>query len=507
MTAFVFSGCYVNEQGAVVIGTPPAAGQEEVLTAEGEATPEAVEEPGPFTMPGTVNTRSLRVRQGPSTDTPIVAGLRAGTEITITGRSADGAWLQIEVPDVGGNGWVSTEFVLPGGDIALLDLADGATEDVMTPAPEVTPEPTVPPTATPIPAQAQIDLVQTASAISDFSTLVTALEAAGLDEVLSGEGPFTVFAPTNAAFAALPAGALDALLADPQGALNDVLLFHVIPGRITAADIGDGLIVETAQVEPLVFAVDGDNITVNGASITLADVEASNGVIHVIDAVLVPSSVDVSALIEAQAAATPEPEAEATAAPVEEATPAPTEEAVEEATATPEPEAETTTAPVASGAPITLNVTDLLAVVNTGSPQSLRVREAPSTDAEIVWGARNGEYYAVTAQSEDGAWVGLAIPELAGAGWVSSEFVAVTEVTTLIPTLGSATVITSDGARLRVRNAPTTDAELTEYLEEGETYEVVAVTADGAWALINIPDVAGPSWIATEFVTIGAPVE
>ncbi|MCB0114044.1 MAG: hypothetical protein KDD84_08130, partial [Caldilineaceae bacterium] len=234
---------------------------------------------------------------------------------------------------------------------------------------------------------------------------------------------------------------------------------------------------------------------------------ASNGVIHVIDAVLVPSSVDVSALIEAQAAATPEPEAEATAAPVEEATPAPTEEAVEEATATPEPEAETTTAPVASGAPITLNVTDLLAVVNTGSPQSLRVREAPSTDAEIVWGARNGEYYAVTAQSEDGAWVGLAIPELAGAGWVSSEFVTVTEVTTLIPTLGSATVITSDGARLRVRNAPTTDAELTEYLEEGETYEVVAVTADGAWALINIPDVAGPSWIATEFVTIGAPVE
>ena len=505
LSAFVFSGCYVNEQGAIVIGTPPA-GEDVAGSPADDATPEAVEETGPVTMVGTVNTRSLRVRQGPNVDTPIVAGLRAGTAITITGRTADGAWLQIEVPDVGGNGWVSSEFVLPGGDIATLDLADGSAEDTMTPEPAATPAPTEEPTATAIPAQAQIDLVETASAISDFSTLVTAVDAAGLVEVLSGDGPFTVFAPTNDAFDALPAGALDALLADPQGALSQVLLFHVVPGRVNAADISDGLTLETAQGEELVFAVDGDSVTVNGVTIALADVEASNGVIHVIDAVLVPDAVDISAAIEAQAAATPEPAAEATTTPVaeEEATATPVAE--EEATATPEPEAEATTAPLTGGAPIRLNITDLLAVVNTGSPQSLRVREAPSTDAEIVWGARNGEYYAVTERSADGVWVGLAIPELGGVGWVSSEFVVVTEDLTLIPTLGSVTVATSDGARLRVRSAPSVDAELKEFLEGGETYEVVAVSEDGAWALINIPEVAGPSWIATEFVTIGAPV-
>ncbi|MBI1296100.1 SH3 domain-containing protein [bacterium] len=497
LSAFVFSGCYVNEQGAVVIGTPPTAGDDVTSPPADDATPEAVEEAGPVTMSGTVNTRSLRVRQGPTVDTPIVAGLRAGTEISITGRTADGAWLQIEVPDVGGNGWVSSEFVLAGGDIATLNLADGSVEDTMTSEPAATPAPTEEPTATAVPAQAQIDLVQTASAISDFSTLVTAVDVAGLVEVLSGDGPFTVFAPTNDAFNALPAGALDALLTDPQGALSQVLLFHVVSGRVNAADISDGLTVETAQGEELVFAVDGDSVTVNGVNITLTDVEASNGVIHVIDAVLVPDAVDISAAIAAPATSTPEAAAEATATPAAE----------EEATATPEPEAEATRAPLAVGAPIRLNVTDLLATVNTGSPQSLRVREAPSADADIVWGARNGEYYVATERSADGVWVGLAIPELGGVGWVSSEFVTITEDLTLIPTLGSVTVATSDGARLRVRSAPSAEAELKEFLEGGETYEVVAVSEDGAWALINIPQVPGPSWIATEFVTIGAPVQ
>lgn len=492
LAAFVLSGCYVNEQGAVVVGTPAA------VADDTSAAP--VEEATPVVMTGTVNTRSLRVRQAPSTDAPIVAGLRAGTEITVTGRSADGAWLQVEVPDVGGAGWVSAEFVLPGGDISTLALADGNSEDVMTPAPAATAAPTVPPTSTAVPVTAQIDLVQTASAISDFSTLVAALDAAQLVDVLSGEGPFTVFAPTDAAFAALPDGVLDALLADPQGALNDVLLFHVVPARVNAADISDGLTLESALGETLTFAVDGTEITVNGVPVLLADVEASNGVIHVIDAVLVPASVDVDAL----AASVPAPVAEATTTPAEETVATATPAAEEEATATPVPATES--APADADGPIVLSATDQLAVVNTGSPQSLRVRQSPAADAEIVWGARNGEYYTVVEQSDDGAWVGLAIPELGGAGWVSSEFVTITQEITLIPTLGSVTVTTSDGARLRVRSAPSADAELREFLEEGETYEVVAVTANGAWALINIPEVTGPSWIATEFVEIGAPV-
>ncbi len=503
IAAFLFSGCYVNDQGVVMMGGTPSVPDSGAATTPDATTEEmAVTESAPLT--GTVNTRSLRVRQEPSTETPVVAGLRAGTEITITGRNADGAWLQIEVPDVGGNGWVSSEYVIVVGDVTGLAITDGNSEDSMTPVPSPTAAPEPSPTATSRPASAQIDLVQTASAISEFSTLVTAVDAAGLVEILSGEGPFTVFAPTNDAFAALPTGTLDALLADPEGALTQVLLFHVVPGRINAADISDGLSIESAQGEPLVFAVDGANVSVNGAPIVITDLEASNGVIHVIDAVLVPSVVNIAAAVEAQddtasssdtASATPEPEVEATPEP--------------ETEATPEPEAEATTAPtqavVTAGEPVTLNITDRLAVVNTGSPRSLRVRDQASANGEVIWGARNGEYYAVVDQTDDGVWVGLAIPELAGTGWVSSEFVTITEEITLIPTLGSVTVTTSDGARLRVRRAPSVDAELLDYLEEGETYEVVAVTAEGDWALINIPDTPGPSWISTEFVQIGAP--
>jgi uncharacterized protein YgiM (DUF1202 family) len=302
LASFVFSGCYMNERDAVVIGTSISNGQN-IIAPNDDSISEV--DTNPMTLPGIVNTRLIRARQGPSINTPIVASLRAGPKITITGRSADGAWLQIEIPDVGGNGWILSESVIPGGDISLLDLADSDSEDL----------------------------------------------------------------------------------------------------------------IEAATVLP-----------------------------------------------------------------------------------------EITPTVVASGMPIRLNLTDLLAAVNTEGPQPLRVRQSPSANAEIVWRVRNGEYYPVMSQTEDGVWVSLAIPELAGTGWVSSRFVTITEVMTLIPLLGSVTVTTGDGTRLRVRNAPLTDAKLTGYLEEGETHEVVALTADRAWALINIPDVAGPSWIATEFVMIGESV-
>jgi transforming growth factor-beta-induced protein len=119
-----------------------------------------------------------------------------------------------------------------------------------------------------------------------FSTLVAAVEAAGLVDVLKGDGPFTVFAPTDDAFAALPAGALEDLLGDPQ-ALAEVLTYHVVPGRITSGDLVDGQLVTTAQGD--VFRITlGNGPRVNGVNIVAADVEASNGVIHVIDAVLLP---------------------------------------------------------------------------------------------------------------------------------------------------------------------------------------------------------------------------
>ena len=136
-------------------------------------------------------------------------------------------------------------------------------------------------------------VVQIAAGNPDFSTLVEALQAAGLTDTLSGEGPFTVFAPTNAAFEALPAGTLDnLLLPENQAQLQEVLTYHVVPGAITS----DQLLGQRATVETLqggTLAVDGrvgktGNVTVNGENVIIPDIIASNGVIHAIDGVLLP---------------------------------------------------------------------------------------------------------------------------------------------------------------------------------------------------------------------------
>ena len=118
----------------------------------------------------------------------------------------------------------------------------------------------------------------------DLSTLVAAIEAAGLGETLAGEGPFTVFAPNNAAFEAIAAEDLEALLADTAG-LTDVLLLHVVGGELMAADLG-GEAPVSALGDTLEVVVDGDSVTINGASVVEADIAASNGVVHIIDSVL-----------------------------------------------------------------------------------------------------------------------------------------------------------------------------------------------------------------------------
>ena len=145
-------------------------------------------------------------------------------------------------------------------------------------------------------APAAEDIVAIASANEDFSTLVAAVSAAGLVETLQGEGPFTVFAPTNAAFDALPAGLVDKLLMpENKDVLVKILTYHVVSGAIMAADVTAG---DVASVEGGMIAVttnDGD-VQVNGASVVSADIVASNGVIHVIDAVILPPDVDPAAL-------------------------------------------------------------------------------------------------------------------------------------------------------------------------------------------------------------------
>jgi uncharacterized surface protein with fasciclin (FAS1) repeats len=130
------------------------------------------------------------------------------------------------------------------------------------------------------------DIVDTAVSAGQFTTLVQAVQAAGLVDTLKGDGPFTVFAPTDAAFAKLPAGTIESLLNDKQK-LTQVLTYHVVPGKVTAAQVKPGD-VKTVQGQSLRVRADGGAVMVNNARVTKTDIMASNGVIHVIDTVVLP---------------------------------------------------------------------------------------------------------------------------------------------------------------------------------------------------------------------------
>jgi uncharacterized surface protein with fasciclin (FAS1) repeats len=174
----------------------------------------------------------------------------------------------------------------------VLAACSGATEE-----PAATEEPTPAPVETPAEEEA-VELgtiVDVAVAAGDFTTLVAAVQAAGLVDTLSSEGPFTVFAPTDAAFAALPEGLVEKLLLPENlDVLVSILTYHVVSGTVLAADVAAGE-VTTVQGEAITLATEG-GVTVNGANVVAVDVLASNGVIHVIDAVILPPSLDISTL-------------------------------------------------------------------------------------------------------------------------------------------------------------------------------------------------------------------
>jgi uncharacterized surface protein with fasciclin (FAS1) repeats len=131
------------------------------------------------------------------------------------------------------------------------------------------------------------DIVDTAAAAGQFRTLVAALEKADLVDTLKGAGPYTVFAPTDEAFAKLPKGALEGLLNDKEK-LTSVLTYHVVPGKVMAADVKPGK-TKTVQGESLSVAAKNGTVTVNDARVVKTDIAASNGVIHVVDSVLLPN--------------------------------------------------------------------------------------------------------------------------------------------------------------------------------------------------------------------------
>jgi uncharacterized surface protein with fasciclin (FAS1) repeats len=171
--------------------------------------------------------------------------------------------------------------------LAAAAIVVSACSSAATMAPSATP--TAAPSAAASVAPAG-DIVQVATAAGSFKTLLQAATAAGLVDTLKGAGPFTVFAPTDAAFAALPAGTLEALLKDPAK-LKDILLYHVVSGKVTADQVVKLTSAKTVEGKPIKITVKDKTVYLNDTvKVVTTDIPASNGVIHVIDAVLLPPS-------------------------------------------------------------------------------------------------------------------------------------------------------------------------------------------------------------------------
>jgi transforming growth factor-beta-induced protein len=178
-------------------------------------------------------------------------------------------------------------YLLASLVVVLLVSACATTAVEVTEEPKPTATPVPEPTAEPMEEPMALDIVDTAVADGRFTTLVAAVEAAGLVDALKADGPLTVFAPTDDAFAALPEGTVEALLGDIP-ALTDILLYHVVEGKVMAADVVALSSAPTLLGQDLSISVMDGNVKVNESQVIITDIETSNGVIHVIDAVLLP---------------------------------------------------------------------------------------------------------------------------------------------------------------------------------------------------------------------------
>jgi len=180
--------------------------------------------------------------------------------------------------------------------VTALVLAACAPAATPTEAPVAEPEPTAAPEPTAMPEPEPMDIVDTAVADGRFQTLVAAVTAAGLVDTLKGEGPLTVFAPTDDAFAKLPEGTVESLLLpENKQALTDILLYHVISGKVLAADVVNLESATTVLGKDVAIKVDMGNVYINDAQVIITDIETSNGVIHVIDSVILPPAEEAAA--------------------------------------------------------------------------------------------------------------------------------------------------------------------------------------------------------------------
>ncbi len=532
-----FAGCYPFQGDITMLLTPVPVDptrQAEIQAALAQARAEAVATPETpaemVAVTARVSANSLRVRQDADPDSPIVAGLRQGDSVQVVGRSEDGVWLQVQIPDVDTTGWVSAEFVTVEGDIAALPLP-GAEVVTEQPAPGETPA---------TPAAGSDGTAAAPATDSDSQPAAPAMSLNGdaadlkiVDGILTipsitsaSDGWLVVHADDGGTFgpvigyAAVSAGENTdvAIPIDTEAATETIhLMLHTDGGVVGTYEFPGAdapVIVDGAPVS-MAYLVGAPTMTeVATAPATGGDAAptpATGG-----DAAPAPATGGDAAPAPAtggDAAPAPATGSDAAPAPATGSDAAPAPATGGDAAPAPVTGGDAAPAPATSGDAVPATVSEAamsageaaaatgissaeLATVNT---RSLRVRSAPSADAEIVGGALAGDVFPVAEKSADGKWVRVYFPGTEGEAWMGSDFVDVS-ATGLNVKYGNVTVNTG-GPRLRVRSAPTLDAEIIGHVYDGDTRYAIGVSPDGKWALLFLPSLTGPAWVSAEYVT------
>ena len=439
----LISSCYPFQRDITQILTPAAP----------LPVPEATEPPEPemVTLTATVDVNALRVRQAASAEMPIIAGLLKGDVITVIGRTEDGSWLKVEVPDIGTIGWIWAEDVSLDGDAAVLSVPEDGqmaaeSEDA---AEEAVAEDTV--------AEEEADDGEMAA--DEEKTDDEAMAFADLEPSVTVHAQEVIKGQVTVAEAAVPVEGWVVIHADDAGSFGPIIgQAHLEPGVTTD------------------LAVD---IDVDAATETLyAMLHTDGGVFYVFefpgtDMPVLKNGAPISPAFTVTFSEMSISDEQADA-----------EEAVPVTTPTDEP---------------LLNVGDVtrhLAIVTT---RALRVRSKPETIADVLAGVAVGEAYPVAGFSSDEHWVAIFFPDIEDPVWIAASLVELRDIELRVQ-MGRATIETGRGGRLRLRGGPSLEAPIVGHVPDGETYDTLGFSEDRQWALLVGTGVEGATWASISFL-------
>ena len=439
----LISSCYPFQGDITLILTPAAPPEAE--EASEPAAPEMV------TLEATVAVNALRVRQAPNAETPIIAGLLKGDVIPVIGRTEDGSWLHVEVPDVGTIGWIWAEDVSLTGDAA----------DLLVHESEVMAEEVVDDGETAAEEEKADDGEMAAETTDEEKTEDEAMSVDDLEQSVTVHAQDVIKGQVTIAEAVAQLDGWIVIHIDDAGSFGQIIGQSPLDAGITTD-----------------LAVD---IDVNAATeILYAMLHRDGGVFNVFE---FPGP-DMPVLENG------EPISPAFTVTIGEMSISEDKEDVVEAV----PETTPTDAPLLKVGDATRH----LAIVTT---RALRVRSKPETIAEVLAGVNVGEAYPVAGLSSDEMWVAIFFPDIVDPVWVSASLVELRDIELRVQ-MGRATIATGQGGRLRLRGGPTLEAPIVGYVQDGERYDILGLSEDREWALLVGTEVEGATWASVTFLLL-----